>query len=120
MRRGRCTNYGFRAVIAPSFADIFFNNCFKNGLLPIMLPADDRGRVVSRGRGHAGLPTPDRPARTTDHDAPRASISGSGSIRSRKHSLVHGLDEIGQTLEHAAAIRAFEATHRERFPWLFA
>jgi 3-isopropylmalate/(R)-2-methylmalate dehydratase small subunit len=111
-------DYGFRAVIAPSFADIFYNNCFKNGLLPITLPSatvDELFREVEAEPGYRiRIDLPDQVI----------SMPGGRTLpfvvdRSRKHSLVHGLDEIGQTLEHAPAIRAFEATHRQRFPWLF-
>ena len=110
--------FGFRALIGPSFADIFFNNCFKNGLLPIVLAADivdDLFREVEAAPGYRlRIDLPEQRI-TTFHGL---DISF-GIDPSRKHSLVHGLDEIGQTLEHREAIRAFEATHRERFPWLF-
>jgi 3-isopropylmalate/(R)-2-methylmalate dehydratase small subunit len=109
--------YGFRAIIAPSYADIFFDNSFKNGLLPIILPAvtvDALFREVEAQPGYR-----------LRIDLPEQSISTPGGQtlsfavdRSRKHSLVHGLDEIGQTLEHEQAIRAFEAQHRAKFPWL--
>jgi 3-isopropylmalate/(R)-2-methylmalate dehydratase small subunit len=109
--------YGFRAIIAPSYADIFFDNSFKNGLLPIILPpatVDALFREVEAQPGYR-----------LRIDLPEQSISTPGGQtlsfavdRSRKHSLVHGLDEIGQTLEHEQAIRAFEAQHRARFPWL--
>jgi 3-isopropylmalate/(R)-2-methylmalate dehydratase small subunit len=111
--------FGFRAIIAPSFADIFFNNCFKNGLLPIVLPAETVDGLFSEVEAAPGY--------RLRIDLPEQRIStahgrdiGFGIDRSRKHSLVHGLDEIGQTLEHREAIHAFEAAHRERFPWLFA
>jgi 3-isopropylmalate/(R)-2-methylmalate dehydratase small subunit len=109
--------YGFRAIIAPSYADIFFDNSFKNGLLPIILPpatVDALFREVEAEPGYR-----------LRIDLPEQSISTPGGQtlsfavdRSRKHSLVHGLDEIGQTLEHEQAIRAFEAQHRAKFPWL--
>jgi 3-isopropylmalate/(R)-2-methylmalate dehydratase small subunit len=111
--------YGFRAIIAPSFADIFFNNCFKNGLLPIVLPAetvDGLFREVAATPGYRlVIDLPEQKIST-----PQGRAIGFGIDPSRKHSLVHGLDEIGQTLEHREAIRTFETTHRERFPWLFA
>ena len=110
--------YGFRAIIAPSFADIFFNNCFKNGLLPIVLPpatVDELFREVEARPGYrVRIDLPDQVVST-----PSGRTLAFPVDRSRKHSLVHGLDEIGQTLEHEQAIRAFEAKHRERFPWLF-
>jgi 3-isopropylmalate/(R)-2-methylmalate dehydratase small subunit len=111
--------FGFRTIIAPSFADIFFNNCFKNGLLAIVLPVDtvdELFREVEATQGYRiRIDLPEQRI-TTLHGR---DISF-GIDPSRKHSLVHGLDEIGQTLEHRAAVRAFEVTHRERFPWLFA
>lgn len=111
--------FGFRALVAPSFADIFCNNCFKNGLLPIVLPADtvdELFRDVAATPGYRlRIDLPEQRITT-----PHGRDIGFAIDASRKHSLVHGLDEIGQTLEHREAIRAFEAVHRERFPWLFA
>jgi 3-isopropylmalate/(R)-2-methylmalate dehydratase small subunit len=111
--------FGFRAIIAPSFADIFFNNCFKNGLLPVVLPAqavDELfGEVEARPGYRLKIDLPGQQVTT-----PHGRNLSFAVDPSRKHLLVHGLDEIGQTLEHTEAIRAFEATHRERFPWLFA
>jgi 3-isopropylmalate/(R)-2-methylmalate dehydratase small subunit len=111
--------FGFRAVIAPSFADIFFNNCFKNGLLPIVLPADAVDGLFREVEATPGY--------RLRIDLPEQRITTAQGLHiefgidpSQKHSLVHGLDEIGQTLKHAEAIRGFEVTHRERFPWLFA
>jgi 3-isopropylmalate/(R)-2-methylmalate dehydratase small subunit len=111
--------FGFRAIIAPSFADIFFSNCFKNGLLPIVLPADTVDGLFREVEATPGyrlrIDLPEQRITT-----PQGLDLRFGIDPSHKHSLVHGLDEIGQTLKHAEAIRAFEVTHRERFPWLFA
>jgi 3-isopropylmalate/(R)-2-methylmalate dehydratase small subunit len=111
--------FGFRAVIAPSFADIFFNNSFKNGLLPIVLPTatvDLLFREVETAPGYRlRIDLPEQWITTPTGRRIRFGIDPA-----RKHALVHGLDEIGQTLEHREVIRGFEASHRERFPWLFA
>jgi 3-isopropylmalate/(R)-2-methylmalate dehydratase small subunit len=113
------TDYGFRAIVAPSYADIFFNNSFKNGLLPVILPAD----VVDRLFGEA-LATPGY--RLTIDLAQQKVTTPSGASYGfdidgfRKHNLLNGLDEIGLTLQHTDAIRAFEAKHRAAQPWLFA
>jgi 3-isopropylmalate/(R)-2-methylmalate dehydratase small subunit len=111
-------DYGFRCIIAPSFADIFFNNCFKNGILPIALPADTVERLFRALYDNEGFTlTIDLPAqeiRTPDGEVIPFEVESF-----RKHCLINGLDDIGLTLESAAAIRAFEARHRERAPWLF-
>ncbi len=111
-------DYGFRAVIAPSYADIFFNNCFKNGLLPIILSESEVDELFSAVAAAPGLEL------TIDLGAQRV-ISPEGKEYSfdvdafRKHCLLEGLDDIGLTLEHADEIRAFEANRRETSPWLF-
>jgi len=111
-------DFGFRAVIAPSFADIFFSNCYKNGLLPIVLPA---ATVDALFRAVAGQPgyrlTIDLPAqrvRAPDGGEHAFEIDGF-----RKYCLIEGLDDIGLTLRHADDIRAFEAARRAAQPWLF-
>ena len=100
--------YGFRALIAPSYADIFFNNCFKNGLLPIVLPRA-RGRPpVRRGARRSRLPADGRPGapdRVTPDGAQRYRFEVEPF---RKYCLLNGLDDIGLTLRHADKIRAFE------------
>lgn len=111
-------DYGFRTVIAPSFADIFYNNCFKNGVLPIVLPAD-----VVDGLFRAVEATPgfrldvDLPAQTIT--MPDGETAGFEIEPFRKHCLLHGLDEIGLTLEHADEIRDYERRRRQESPWLF-
>jgi 3-isopropylmalate/(R)-2-methylmalate dehydratase small subunit len=111
-------DYGFRAIIAPSFADIFFNNCFKNGLLPIVLGhavVDALFKAVEANAGYQltinlaeqTVSTPDGHSCPFEVDAVR------------KHNLLNGLDDIGLTLQHVEAIRAFEVKHQSAQPWLF-
>jgi 3-isopropylmalate/(R)-2-methylmalate dehydratase small subunit len=110
--------YGFRCVIAPSFADIFLSNCFKNGLLPIVLEEEIVDRMFEQALGDERLELSiDLPAQTLS-TAAGAHWSFEIDVN-RKRSLVEGLDDIGQTLAHADAIRAFEADHRRAMPWLF-
>jgi 3-isopropylmalate/(R)-2-methylmalate dehydratase small subunit len=112
-------DYGFRCVIAPSFGDIFFNNCFKNGLLPIVLRDAEVDRLFSDVAAFPGF-------RLTV-DLAQQAVSYPDSSRSfrfeidafRKHCLLNGLDDIGLTLRHADKIRAFEAHRRAEQPWLF-
>lgn len=110
--------YGFQTVIAPSFADIFYNNSLKNGLLLIKLDAKIVDRIFREVQATPGyrvavdleaqtVTTPDGESFTFDIDP------------FRKHCLLNGLDEIGLTLQHAEKIKAFEAKHRDRQPWLF-
>jgi 3-isopropylmalate/(R)-2-methylmalate dehydratase small subunit len=110
--------YGFRAVIAPSYADIFFNNCFKNGVLPIVLDEETVDRLfreADRSPGYAlTIDLPSQRILTPDGDEIAFTVDAH-----RKHCLVHGLDDIALTLERADAIRTFEAAHRTAFPWLF-
>jgi 3-isopropylmalate/(R)-2-methylmalate dehydratase small subunit len=110
--------YGFQAVIAPSFADIFYNNSLKNGLLLIRLDAKIVDRLFGEARGAEGYRL------AVDLEAQTVATPGGESFRFDidpfiKHRLLNGLDEIGLTLEHADKIRAFEARQRERQPWLF-
>jgi 3-isopropylmalate/(R)-2-methylmalate dehydratase small subunit len=110
--------YGIRCVIAPSFADIFFNNCFKNGVLPIVLDeviVDQLFAEIAAREGYAL--TVDLPAQTVAK--PDGSRVEFRIEPHRKHCLVHGLDDIGMTLQSREAIRAFEARHRQAQPWLF-
>ncbi len=110
--------YGFRAIIAPSFADIFFNNCFKNGLLPIVLSEQEIDRLFNEVKAFPGYRlVVDLPAQTV------STANGDSVYRFeidafRKHCLVNGLDDIGLTLQHADTIRSFEERHIARFPWL--
>ena len=109
--------YGFRAVIAPSFADIFFNNCFKNGLLPIRLTELEIARLFDEVNGFVGyeltVDLPEQVVRTGDGRA-----FGFDIDPFRKYCLLNGLDDIGLTLKHADKIRSFEAERLARHPWL--
>ena len=101
-------NYGFRVVIAPSYADIFFNNCFKNGMLPIQLSEEQVEDLFQRTKARDGYQlTVDLPQQTiTDNEG----LSIPFEVDSfRKHCLLNGLDDIGLTLQHEEAITAFEA-----------
>ena len=110
--------YGFQAVIAPSFADIFYNNSLKNGLPLIRLDAKIVDRLFKETAGNAGYRL------AVDLEAQTVTTPGGESFRFDidpfiKHCLLNGLDEIGLTLRHADKIKAFEAKQRERQPWLF-
>ena len=112
-------DYGFRAIIAPSFADIFFNNCFKNGLLPIRLDAgkvDALFKAVEANVGYKLKIDLEQQSIT----APDGTVYQFEVEAFRKHCLLNGLDDIGLTLQHVDEIKAFEAKHRAAQPWLFA
>jgi 3-isopropylmalate/(R)-2-methylmalate dehydratase small subunit len=109
--------YGFRALIAPSFADIFFNNCFKSGLLPIALPAMTVGKLFDEVAAFNGYAlTIDLPRQVIVR--PDGSEIAFDVQPFRKQCLVNGWDDIGLTLRHADKIRAFEAERLARQPWL--
>lgn len=111
-------DYGFRVIIAPSFADIFYNNCFKNGLLPIVLAEDTVDglfRAVEQQPGYRI--TVDLPAQTLA--LPDGTSITFEVDAFRKYCLEHGLDEIGLTLREADTIRAYEQRRAEREPWVF-
>ncbi|RJQ48381.1 MAG: 3-isopropylmalate dehydratase small subunit [Gammaproteobacteria bacterium] len=111
-------DYGFRALIAPGFADIFYNNCFKNGLLPIVLDGNVVDRLFKEVEAAPGY------ALIVDLAAQRITTP-SGEILPfevdafRKHCLLNGLDDIGLTLQHRDDIKAYEARRRMEAPWLF-
>ena len=110
--------YGFRAVLAPSFADIFFNNSFKNGLLPIVLAEEDIDDLFRQAEAEEGYQlTVDLQAQTVTR--PDGKSYGFEIDEFRKHCLLNGLDDIGLTLQDADAIRAFEEKHQQAQPWLF-
>ena len=112
-------DYGFRALIAPSFADIFYNNCFKNGILPIVLPEDEVDRLFREVQTMPGYRlTVSLPEQTVA--TPAGAVLRFEVDSYRKHCLLNGLDEIGLTLQHAEAIRCYEARRRQEAPWLFA
>ena len=111
-------DYGFRSVIAPSFADIFYNNCFKNGLLPIVLGDEVVEKLFQEMYATEGYQlTIDLHTQTVQ--TPSGEAFGFEVDAFRKHCLLNGLDDIGLTLEHADLIRAYEAKRREEAPWLF-
>jgi 3-isopropylmalate/(R)-2-methylmalate dehydratase small subunit len=112
-------DFGIRAIIAPSYADIFFNNSFKNGLLPVILPPAVVDRLFVDTLATPGYQlTVDLPNQTVV--TPAGERFGFSVDEFRRHCLIEGLDEIGLTLQHADAIRAFEQRRRAEQPWLFA
>lgn len=111
-------DYGFKVIIASSFADIFFNNCFKNGMLPIVLSADVIEILFNQVAANEGyklninleaqtITTPSGESYAFEVDA------------FRKHCLLNGLDDIGLTMQHQDKIKAFERKHQQSQPWLF-
>lgn len=111
-------DYGFRCVIAPSFADIFYNNCFKNGILPIILDSNIVAQLFNEVAAAEGYRlTVDLGAQTVM--TPGGQVFAFQVDAFRKHCLMHGLDDIGLTLAHVDAIRHYEARRKEEAPWLF-
>jgi 3-isopropylmalate/(R)-2-methylmalate dehydratase small subunit len=111
-------DFGISCVIAPSFADIFYNNCFKNGLLPIILPQETVDRLMDDAKKGANA------VLTIDLEKQTISRPDGGEVSFeidpfRKHCLMHGLDDIGLTQQKAAAIRSFEDKNRLARPWLW-
>jgi 3-isopropylmalate/(R)-2-methylmalate dehydratase small subunit len=111
-------DYGIRCIIAPSFADIFFNNCFKNGLLPIVLEEDIVNTLFEETNDNEGY--------GLEVDlAEQTILKADGSVinfkieSARKNSLLNGLDDISLTLLHADAISSFEESWQQKSPWLF-
>ncbi len=113
-------DFGFRALIAPSYADIFYNNCFKNGLLPVVLPESQVDRLFHDIAAFPGFRLViDLGAQTVAY--PDGSQVFTFEIDSfRRHCLLNGLDDIGLTLRHVDEIKAFEAKRRVEQPWLFS
>jgi len=109
--------YGFRAILAPSFADIFCGNCFKNGLLPIVLPEEVIDALFAEVLANPGYRLAiDLAAQTVR--TPSGALHGFEVDAFRKDCLLNGWDDIGLTLRHADKIRAFEAERLKRMPWL--
>jgi len=104
-------DYGFRAIIAPSYADIFYNNCFKNGILPVTLPEAQVDEIFRRTEGREGYSlTVDLPSQTVmDNNGLRLEFALDPA---RKEILLKGLDDIGTTLQHEARISAYEQAHK--------
>jgi len=111
-------DFGFRAVIAPSFADIFFNNSFKNGMLPIVLDAEiveDLFKKIAAKKGYE-LTVDLHTQKVITEDADEYAFEVEAF---RKHCLLNGLDDIGLTLQHAAEIKTYEEKIKQTAPWLF-
>jgi 3-isopropylmalate/(R)-2-methylmalate dehydratase small subunit len=111
-------DYGFRVIIAPSFADIFFNNCFKNGILPIVLGAEVVDRLFKGAEAQEGYRLGiDLAAQTVT--TPAGELISFEVDGERKHRLLHGLDDIALTLQQTDKIKAYEARRKVEAPWLF-
>ena len=110
-------DFGFRAILAPSFADIFFSNCFKNGLLPIVLPNETIDLLFKSIYANKGY------ALTIDLENQFVVLPSNEKISFqmdafRKHCLMHGLDDIGLTMQHSESIKAFEQDYYQKNSWL--
>jgi 3-isopropylmalate/(R)-2-methylmalate dehydratase small subunit len=109
-------DFGVRCVISTSFADIFYNNCFKNGILPIVVSRQDLGRLMDDARrGSNATMTIDLPAQ--EIRGPDGGVIKFEIDAFRKHCLLNGLDDIGLTLEKSASIKSFEAKNASARPW---
>jgi 3-isopropylmalate/(R)-2-methylmalate dehydratase small subunit len=112
-------DFGIRCVIAESFADIFYNNCFKNGILPIKLSKEDMAKLFDDAERGANATL------TVDLESQTIKGPDGGTVRFeidpfRKHCLLNGLDDIGLTLQKAAKVDSFEARQKAAQPWLYA
>ena len=112
-------DYGFNTIISTSFADIFYNNCFKNGILPIVVDADTLKFVMDEISANEGV--------SFEVDLESQTVNTPGGIQIsfeidgfRKTNLLNGLDDIGLTLKHTDKIDQYEANHKQTFPWLWA
>jgi len=112
-------DYGFRCIIAPSFADIFFTNCYKNGLLPVALREDEVDRLFYEAAAFPGFKLIIDLEQQTVATVDNAQVMRFDIDPFRKYCMVNGLDEIGLTLRHAEKIRAFESRRQTQFPWYF-
>ena len=104
-------DFGFRAIIAPSFADIFYNNCFKNGILPIVLSSEIVDALFAY-QGEIVINLQEQSVKTEDN------IYNFVVDAERKRRLINGLDDIGLTLQYEDQIRSFETEHFKKYPWL--
>jgi len=104
-------DFGFRAIIAPSFADIFYNNCFKNGILPIVLSSEIVDTLFAY-QGEIVINLEEQSVKTEDN------IYNFEVDAERKRRLINGLDDIGLTLQYEDQIRSFEVEHFKKYPWL--
>ena len=112
-------DYGFNTIISTSYADIFFNNCFKNGILPIIVDAPTLTALMKEVSDNEGV------AFTVDLESQSLTTPGGNTVEFdldgfRKHNLLNGLDDIGLTLQHVERIAEYEARHKSQFPWLWA
>ncbi len=112
-------DYGFNTIISTSFADIFYNNCFKNGILPIVVDAETLKALMAEIEANEGV--------AFNIDLENQTVSSPGGISVsfdidgfRKHNLLEGLDDIGLTLAHTDKIDTYEEQHKQKFPWLWA
>ena len=118
-------DFGFQVIIAPSFADIFYNNCFKNGVLPIALTEDQVEQIFQKVTTYKGLELRvDLPSQTISLGSKFQEHTSLEMIAfdipsARKSSLLLGLDEIGENLEYRDQIKAFEKQYQASYPWLF-
>jgi 3-isopropylmalate/(R)-2-methylmalate dehydratase small subunit len=111
-------DYGISCVIAPSFADIFFNNCFKNGILPVVLTDAEMGVLFAETQSNEGYKiTVDLASQKVT--TPSGQSFGFEVDDFRKHCLLNGLDDIGLTLQNAGAIQSYETERKNAAPWLF-
>ena len=108
-------DFGITAVIAPSFADIFYNNCFKNGILPVVLPREEVDVLIQHAQSSTNKITVDLPSQTVRAGNHEFAFTLDPF---RKHCLINGLDDIGLTLEKNASIDTFEAKRKAAMPWL--
>ena len=112
-------DYGFRVIIAASYADIFFNNCYKNGMLPIVASHAMVDKLFNECEATEGYAlNVDLPSQTVT--LPSGEVFSFEINATSKHNLLNGLDEIGLTLLHAEKIKSFEQKHKQNQPWLFA
>lgn len=108
-------DFGITAVIAPSFADIFYNNCFKNGILPVVLPREEVDILIQHATSSTNLITVDLPSQTVRAGNHEFEFTLDPF---RKHCLMNGLDDIGLTLEKKSSIDSFEAKRAAAMPWM--
>lgn len=111
-------DYGFNTIISTSFADIFYNNCFKNGILPIVASSDDLDALMAEINANEGVEfTVDLENQTVT--TPAGLSIGFEIDAVRKSNLMQGLDDIGQTMQHVDKIGAYEKQHKSLYPWLW-
>ena len=111
-------DFGIRCVIATSFADIFFNNCFKNGILPVVLPKENVDQLLNDAKAGKKISV-DLDKQTVQSEGQNTPAYKFESEPFRKHCLINGLDDIGLTLEKLDAIAAYENSHKSKTPWLY-